>query len=547
MVRLSARYAGAAKMIASLAWHWPEMLVLLAVPAAVWVLRQRLATRSTLANFAAQDLWPYLITAAVRKTSPHLYVAAWCLACIGAAGPYLIRIDASAQPIHSADVVFVVDISPSMDARDAAPSRLQRAKWWLQRVIAASPQHRFGLVAYSANAYPVLPLTQDLAVLNHFSDALNSELARQSGSNLARGLERAVALLESGGTLIVFSDGETHTPGLKNALDVLKRNKISVSTVTIGTRQGAPVLTRTGALLEYRGEVVISQADAATLADIATSTGGIAIVDDRATLADFTPLLSHLESVARERTLASPGLRYELFPWFLLPSLLLVCVGLHRARILVFAGLLLSLLVPKPSFAAPWTDEQARRAFQRGDWDQARTLYRSIAGYTGKMGEGAVAFRLNQWETAISAFNDALRLADDAAEQAMASYNLGNAYARANRFTQARDAYRTALRLQPNFPRATRNLNLVTEWERIPAPAIPAQGSTSPPPTGANTARPVSSQDGTTESNTTDSTTATSSIQATALTQENTALLLQRRFLQRDALDQLSRSEDKPW
>lgn len=533
-------------MTTSLEWHWPGLLLLLSAPAVIWALRHRASMRSTLDHFAARELWPYLITGAARESAPWTYTVAWCLACIAAAGPYLIQMDPAMQRTHSADVVFVADISPSMDARDAAPSRLQRAKWWVQRISAAGPQHRFGLIAYSANAYPVLPLTQDLAVLNHFTEALNTELARQSGSNLARGLKRAAALLESGGTLVVLSDGETHTPGLEQALDELKRNKISISTVTIGSRQGAPILTRAGALLEYRGEVVITQADTATLANIATSTGGIAIVDDGAALADFTPLLTHLESAAQERAMASPALRRELFPWFLLPGLVLICVGLHRARILVFAGLLFSLVVPKSSFAAPWTDEQARRAFQRGDWDQARTLYRSIAGYAGKMGEGAVAFRLNQWQAAIAAFNDALRLTNDAAEQAVASYNLGNAYARANQFTPARRAYQAALRLQPNFPRATQNLNLITELERIPGPAAPSQTGSSQPPADANAARPISTPDGNSASNTPDSTSAPN-VQATALTQENTALLLQRRFLQRDALDQLSRSEDKPW
>jgi hypothetical protein len=124
----------------------------------------------------------------------------------------------------------------------------------------------------------------------------------------------------------------------------------------------------------------------------------------------------------------------------------------------------------------------------------------------------------------------------------MASYNAGNAHARDGHLALARTAYQTALGLQPNFPRATHNLNLITAAEYRP-PLIPEQTQ---PQSGADSINPSTTHDGFSATDNA-SPPRTHAIAVTELDRENTSLLLQRRFLQRDTLDHVGRNQDKPW
>lgn len=532
-------------MTTTLMWHAPGLLSFLFVPVLFEVYqRMHFLKRDPLIAFAAPALWPALIVAppnAIRKWALGL---AWSLATLAAAGPYLLREDATNPESSVSDVVFVLDISPSMDARDTPPSRLQRAKWLIERISAQRPHNRFALVAYSANAYPVVPFTQDLTVLNHFTQALRTDLIQQSGSNLARALERAAALVEfdEASTLIVLSDGETHTPGVDRAADVLHARGIPVITITVGTPQGAPIIATDGSLLHYRGELVVSRAHAAALTAIANRTNGIAITESNDQTADINAVLTRVDDTARHRLSKSSMDRIELFPWLLIPSLIITSIWLVRARVLAFATVFAIMTPPFPAHASPWAEEQALYALQQGQWERATTLYNELGEFVGKMGQGAIAFRQGQWTEAATAFNDAVALARQPTEQAQALYNAGNAYARAGQLDQARVAYQRALGVQPNFSRATHNLNLVTEAENRPPPISEGDSLNE----GNHLTQPASMPDGFTASDET-FTSHNSDVAVTELDRENTSLLLQRRFLQRDALDRVGRNEDKPW
>src|SRR6185369_5543485 len=58
----------------------------------------------------------------------------------------------------SADVMVVLDVSRSMLAEDAAPSRLERAKTEIAELVSAMHRHRFGLIAFAGRAAFLCPL-----------------------------------------------------------------------------------------------------------------------------------------------------------------------------------------------------------------------------------------------------------------------------------------------------------------------------------------------------------------------------------------------------
>ena len=58
------------------------------------------------------------------------------------------------------DMVLVLDLSSSMDARDVDPSRLERARREVSDLVGLLGGDRVGLVIYAGGAYPRMPLTK---------------------------------------------------------------------------------------------------------------------------------------------------------------------------------------------------------------------------------------------------------------------------------------------------------------------------------------------------------------------------------------------------
>ena len=133
---------------------------------------------------------------------------------------------------------------------------------------------------------------------------------------------------------------------------------------------------------------------------------------------------------------------------------------------LVTLPLLLPLLAtwPTPGHAAPWSEQRAFEALQQGYYGKAQTLYGEVSGYNGRMGAGTAAYRLQDWQTALNAFQGAAQRAADDGQKAHALYNAGNALAQLHRFQAASDSYQAALRLEPKLAKAALNLNLVNQF-----------------------------------------------------------------------------------
>ena len=71
-------------------------------------------------------------------------------------------------PATDLDVILVMDFSKSMYARDISPSRIERAKAEVGRLIADLPGARFGAVAFAGDAM-AFPVTSDGSAIAQFA------------------------------------------------------------------------------------------------------------------------------------------------------------------------------------------------------------------------------------------------------------------------------------------------------------------------------------------------------------------------------------------
>ena len=238
-----------------LLWLLLLVPVLAGLPLFAWS-RRRAATKrfgdaAVLAGLTVGRSGPWRVTRAV------LFVVACAGAIVALAGPqYGSRTRTLRQ--RGVDIVIALDFSKSMLARDVSPSRIQRAKAEIVRLLGELEGDRVGVVAFAGEAME-FPMTTDYAALSLFFRDLGPYDMPVGGTAIARALVRAKRLLEraepqhdgnapdSGQqrtrVVILMTDGEDHEGDPLAAARELADAGIRVFTVGIGSSTGEPIPT----------------------------------------------------------------------------------------------------------------------------------------------------------------------------------------------------------------------------------------------------------------------------------------------------------------
>lgn len=187
-----------------------------------------------------------------------------------------------------AQAVIAVDVSASMRAQDAKPSRLENAKRMLQMLISQLKEERIGIIAFTSKAFIQCPITTDTDALNYFVSILQPDMLPVAGTSLAAPVELANHMLSAypgKKALILLTDGEDHSAQeLKQAQTLAQQNGLRIIAVGIGSTEGTLIPLRSddqGNVLEYKkdkaGKTVVSKLDETSLAQLAQATGGVYI------------------------------------------------------------------------------------------------------------------------------------------------------------------------------------------------------------------------------------------------------------------------------
>ncbi len=485
-------------MMPQIEWREPLWLLLAIIPWlgfawAQWGPNKKNSTQQKrLSAFADPHLWQYLISGqgksnrAFHEKNWLAWIAAWTLAALAASGPAMkTQLPDTTTHARGIDIAVIIDISPSMSVQDIAPSRLERTKLELRdfvsRLTHRTYRDRVALIAFSANAYVTLPLTPDTATFLNFVDLLDPGLVIKHGSNIARALLMARQTLDGAEqqsrAIVLITDGESHNSAaaLEEA-STLRSLGIPLFIVGVGTAAGGPVPDGKGHFIKIEDKLVVSRLERATLTLLAQKTGGL-YVDLSSDDNEWQQLFTQLRKLKPVQYVhATPQQYYQLFPWLLGISLPLfiwtfLWTGARQGTATLLAWIMIMPLVALPEWAdaTPWAEQRALDALNKNNYAQATALYRGIKSFNGLMGLGASAYRQQQWETALSAFQQASRNATSDTERAQASYNTGNALAKMNRLNEAARAYEIALGWQKNYPRAALNLTLINKEKEFRA------------------------------------------------------------------------------
>jgi Ca-activated chloride channel family protein len=150
-------------------------------------------------------------------------------------------------PATNLDVVVVLDYSKSMFARDISPSRIERAKAEVGKLIADLPGARFGAVAFAGEGM-AFPLTSDGAAIAQFFRQLSPNDMPVGGTAIARALEAGRDLLsrdplskDHKKVILLVTDGEDLEGDPVQVAQAAAKDDVTVHVVQVGGRTPEPL------------------------------------------------------------------------------------------------------------------------------------------------------------------------------------------------------------------------------------------------------------------------------------------------------------------
>jgi len=227
------------------------------------------------------------------------------------------------------DIVFAIDVSKSMDAEDIAPSRLEKAKRLVSKIVDNLVSDRIGIIAYAGEAYPLLPITTDYAAAKIFLQNMSTDLVSSQGTAIDDAIDLATTYFDEDDTnkiLVILSDGEDHSQKAVEAAKRAAQQGVTIFTVGIGTQKGSVIpIKKNGNLYGYKrdknGQTVITRLDDKTLKEIAAATHG-KYIDGRNTENVVKYISDALKKMDKKEFETTKFSEYkDQFQWFLAAGL----------------------------------------------------------------------------------------------------------------------------------------------------------------------------------------------------------------------------------
>lgn len=232
--------------------------------------------------------------------------------------------------VEGREVVLVVDVSNSMLAEDVTPSRIERTRYAISRLVERMKEDRLGIVAFAEEAEVVLPITGDYKMAEAMVKRLSPSLIAHQGTDIGEALE--VALLSftnstkesKSRVVILITDGEEHNQRTEAAIEQAVAEGVMVCAIGIGTPEGTPLKINGELIEDEDGKMVVTKLGEPLLQHIAEATGGIYTRsrNDNFGLEDIITRLDEIE--ATQLTQVTFEEYDEQYQWFLGAALLLL-------------------------------------------------------------------------------------------------------------------------------------------------------------------------------------------------------------------------------
>ena len=179
------------------------------------------------------------------------------------------------------EAVIALDISNSMLAEDVTPSRLDKSKKLISRLVDTFNNDKVGLIVFAGDAFTQLPITSDYVSAKMFLESIDPSLISKQGTAIGAAINLAARSFTPqegvGRTVIVITDGENHEGGAVEAAKAAAEKGIQVNVLGVGMPEGAPIPIE--GTNDYRrdreGNVIVTRLNEQMCQEIAQAGNGI--------------------------------------------------------------------------------------------------------------------------------------------------------------------------------------------------------------------------------------------------------------------------------
>ena len=143
------------------------------------------------------------------------------------------------------ETVIALDISNSMLAQDVTPSRLDKSKKLISRMVDEFTNDKVGLIVFAGDAFTQLPITSDYISAKMFLESITPSLIASQGTDIGGAIRLAMKSFTPqegvGRAIIVITDGENHEGGAIEAAKEAAGKGMQVYVLGVGSPDGSPI------------------------------------------------------------------------------------------------------------------------------------------------------------------------------------------------------------------------------------------------------------------------------------------------------------------
>jgi Ca-activated chloride channel family protein len=387
------------------------------------------------------------------------------------------------------DVIFAIDISRSMDIRDAQigsqtrsravfQSRLERGISIARESITSVSGARFAAAIGRGRGHLAVPLTYDSEAALIFLESLNVSSMTGRSTNLESLVDAAADAFQSSSparkVIVLVSDGESHAGVLRNAVNRCVRDGIILNTVAVGSDEGRQIKER---IDDPDAPSVMSKRDSSSMRVAGERTSGIYIDGGREDAG--SALSSHLLSLAQETGSGNrkqePKQRRPLF-------IILAIISYGASKFVtrqsqrkplrrLAAASIIALFLFSSCSEGKLLLLEANYLNVMGRYDEALTPYLKALNYEdsapyAEYGLGLTFYQLDEGKAALKRYDDSHKLLEKYSSNEHRElrfrnkYNSGVIFFEEGDYNSAADSFKEALRTDPKRLDAKRNLEL---------------------------------------------------------------------------------------
>ena len=218
-----------------------------------------------------------------QKIKYALFVIGLFCLIISAAGP---QFGTKVKEVErqGVDLVIAFDTSVSMDAQDIKPSRIEKAKFEISRLIQSLNGDRVSMIVFAGTSHLYLPLTTDYEAALLFLHAIDTKMIPNQGTSISSAMDKAIDIVsrdeDKYKVVLLVTDGEDHEGDAINLAKKASEIGIEIHTIGIGSNTGGliPIVENDNDQIEYKrdnsGRLITSVLNKNILKEIANAGNG---------------------------------------------------------------------------------------------------------------------------------------------------------------------------------------------------------------------------------------------------------------------------------